>query len=104
MGELLSIETELKPINDRCKSFYGKASVIYDSKTSNVMLKSYNTIVCYVDANDVLHKTWKGYSNTTMRHVREFVLQQLDHNITKKEWSSMTLEPEPIISRGIFMD
>lgn len=104
MSKLLSIETNLKPINDRCKSFYGKASIIYDNDTGNVLLKSYNTIVCYLDKDYGFHRTWDGYSATSMRHIREFVLQQLEHNITKKEWSSMTVEQEPIISRGIFMD
>lgn len=91
MGELLSIETELKPINDRCKSFYGKASVI---RYENTYLKSYNTIVCYVDTDGVFHRTWKGYSATTMRHIKEFTTQILGRAITKKEWDSMTIEPE----------
>lgn len=35
------------PCYDGRKSFYGKAKVIEDDK--RISLKSYNTIVCYID-------------------------------------------------------
>jgi len=62
---------ELRAINDSRNSFYGKANVINeDGKTK---LKSYSTIVAYIE-NDkaVVNGT---YSPTTLRHIKEFLLQ-----------------------------
>lgn len=60
------------PCTDSRKSFYGKATVIYTPDNCKY-LRSYNTIVCYVDAFGIFHRTWDGYSATTMRHINSFL-------------------------------
>lgn len=60
------------PCTDNRKSFYGKATVIYTPDNCKY-LRSYNTIVCYVDAFGIFHRTWDGYSATTMRHINSFL-------------------------------
>lgn len=69
---------ELKPIFDKCKSFYGKAEVVRKNKTT-WQLKSYGSIVLThritaVKTTWIFHGT---YSNTTMRHIREYVRQAI---------------------------
>lgn len=52
------------PCYDGRKSFYGKAKVIEDDK--RISLKSYNTIVCYIDKQSKkLGKLFDSYSATT---------------------------------------
>ena len=45
------------------KDYYGKAVVIEDG--GNTILKSYNTLVCSIDADGNFHRHWYGYSRTT---------------------------------------
>lgn len=60
------------PYYDGRKSFYGKAKVIEDDK--RISLKSYNTIVCYIDKQSKkLGKFFDSYSATTMRHINSFM-------------------------------
>ena len=62
---------ELKPIYDGKKSFYNKAQIkTEDNKT---ILLSYNTEVCFIKNNKVNIKGF--YSNTTLRHIKEFLKQ-----------------------------
>lgn len=65
---------ELAARFDSRKSFYGKAQVAQDENEST--LYSYNTQVAKVDKNGklTLFPAW-NYSQTTRRHVREFVKQ-----------------------------
>ena len=94
------LKTELKTIYDKRKSFYKKAYIEYYidcsigySRIEKIKLYSYNTIVCTIDYVDScnrfyhLHNT-EMYSQTTLRHIREF-LQQLFYcktmKINKKE-------------------
>lgn len=39
------------------------------------LLKSYDTIVAYADADGRLYRMWDGWSRTTARHVAEFARQ-----------------------------
>lgn len=48
------------------RSFNGKAAIA--SEAGRVYLKSYSTIVGYVEG-ERFHRTWGGYSATTMTHV-----------------------------------
>lgn len=82
---------ELKPIDGR-KSFYGKAQVIFDK--GEAFLKSYNTIVCKVDADGVVHRFWDDWSATTGRHISAFVKVFADINVTpnKAWWNSLEVE------------
>lgn len=89
---------ELTPTRENVKSYYRKAMIIEeDGKTA---LKSYDTIVCYIDSEG-LHRTWNRYSATTMRHVWEFVLQMIgmpdmtNYKTCKSWWESLPVIPVP---------
>jgi len=67
---------ELVPIYDGRKSFYKKAKVIENRHSK--FLKSYNTKVASIlySDNDIIKVEVYGiYSNTTLRHVKEFLKQ-----------------------------
>lgn len=61
----------LNPNYDPKKSFYGKAVVITEGNT--IKLKSYNTIVAKITDNKPV--VFDTYSNTTLRHIKEFLRQ-----------------------------
>ena len=66
---------ELIPQNSTRKSFYSKAKIkIYDEW---VYLQSYNTDVCRVSNIAGINKAevFGTYSCTTLRHIKEFLLQ-----------------------------
>lgn len=86
------------------KSFYHKAFWAYgdDYDDDNIIVKtlySYNipvvTITICVDSNTVyIEKLWSGYSATTMRHIREFLNQNIGRNslnICKQWWENLTI-------------
>jgi len=55
-------------------------------------LISYWTIVCYVDKDGSFHRTWDGYSQTTVHnHVFKFI----QRSISKREWEAMPVENLP---------
>ena len=56
---------------DSRKSFYGKAEVLIEG--DKVMLRSYSTIVACIEGDKAEVYGW--YSNTTGRHIKEFLLQ-----------------------------
>ena len=71
---------ELMARYDSRKSFYGKAHVIEDGDRK--VLKSYNTYVCYIENGipynmdgSVITGTRYGWSQTTNRHIKEFIKQ-----------------------------
>ena len=65
---------ELQAIYDSRKSFYRKAFVECDN--GKKYLYSYDTKVAYIDENGVPHLLYNyDYSATTLRHVKEFILQ-----------------------------
>ena len=78
---------------DSRKSFYGKAHVLEDSN-GNIYLKSYNTLVCSIDANGHFHRLWSGYSATTQRHINSFIIEYRLSPVYagKKHWESMEVE------------
>lgn len=65
---------ELYPVVNSVKSFYGKALVI-TGDDGNIYLRSYETIVGYITPDGEFHRTWEYYSQTTMRHVNDFLAQ-----------------------------
>lgn len=89
---------ELTPIRENVKGYYRKAMVLENN--GKTALKSYDTIVCYLDSEG-LHRTWNGYSATTMRHVWEFVLQMIgkpdmtNYNTGKSWWQSLPVVSVP---------
>lgn len=80
----------LVPQYDSRKSFYGKARIYRNSKGS-ILLMSYETIVAEItDEIATEDKTQKvkvngWYSNTTARHINEFLQQYGYPKMTKKE-------------------
>ena len=65
------MEYLLNPQYNRQKSFYQKAKIrIEGGKT---ILKSYSTDVAYIENNQAFIKGF--YSNTTSKHIKEFLLQ-----------------------------
>ena len=77
----------LIPLFDGRKSFYNKALVV---DTENYMfLKSYNTIVAAIKKSNqklVLTENELFYTQTTLRHIKEFIKQfHYYKNETKKE-------------------
>ena len=77
----------LKARYDHAQSFYGKARTFVIGET--VFLQSYNTIVCSIDKSGEVKRYWEGYSNTTMRHVNEFLKQYGIDKSGKKYWESL---------------
>jgi hypothetical protein len=85
--------TELTPAYDSRKSFYGKAKVKHINNLH--LLYSYNALVCavygcakcdkYFLNNDVAERLL--FSNTTLRHIKEFLKQYttIKTDITKQD-------------------
>ena len=65
---------ELDARYDSRKSFYGKAHVI-DHENGTLELQSYNTIVARIENGEVKQSDIGVYSQTTNRHIREFIKQ-----------------------------
>ena len=85
--------SELYPIFNNQKSFYGKART-YRNKDC-IYLISYNTIVCYIDTRHYqIHRLWDGYSKTTLMHINEFGKQFIGKhfNLTAADWREMRVE------------
>lgn len=77
----------LEPIFSTQKSFYGKARMIVDGEST--ILTSYAVKIAEIENGKIkMLCGTKDLSNTTMKHLREF-LRQLDHGdiaeLTKKE-------------------
>ena len=69
------------------KSYYGKAVVIEEA--DEIMLRSYNTIVCKIDRNGEFKRIWGGYSATTMNHINDFRRAFRLAPLNKKAWVSL---------------
>lgn len=85
----------LQPHYTSNKSYYKKAIVHYDNTTNTFSLQSYNTIVAtYNNTTKTITKCWNGYSQTTMKHIIDFVRQYTNtpHTTTlnKKWWDNLT--------------
>lgn len=71
--------TELKTIYDNRKSFYNKATVTEDK--NGKYLTSYNTVVARITDKNNGYKiapyaeVYGTYSQTTLRHIKEFLKQ-----------------------------
>lgn len=83
-------ETELHPFYNRQKSFYGKARIINNGK--EMLLRSYDTIVCKIDNNGNFERLWGDYSTTTMAHINEFRKQNNFETLNKKAWLEMEVK------------
>jgi|TARA_R100001530_G_scaffold135867_1_gene114294 hypothetical protein len=75
------MESELKPIYTNNLSFYGKA--VIEETNNKKTLKSYNTKVCFIENNKAI--VTQTYSQTTLRHIKEFLKQNGFKAETKKQ-------------------
>lgn len=81
---------ELQPKFDRAKSFYKKANV-YRNNQGQILLMSYTTVVAEIndaittDTNKPTARVNGWYSNTTARHINEFLQQYGFDKMSKKE-------------------
>jgi len=73
---------ELFPKYDTRKSFYGKARII-EHENGDKDLISYTTTVASIKNNILYVYGW--FSQTTARHINEFLLQNGFDPMTKKE-------------------
>ena len=71
----------LETIYDSRDSFYGKAKVELDE--NQIILYSYGTLVAFIE-NSIAYITG-DYSQTTLRHIKEFLLQNGFVAINKKQ-------------------
>lgn len=71
----------LEAIFDDRASFYKKAKVI--EHNGIIYLQSYQTIVAKIENGEVYVRGW--YSQTTARHINEFLLQNGFEKMSKKE-------------------
>lgn len=80
---------ELIPINSRQASFYKKA--LYTIVNKEATLYSYTSSVCKVDLDrGAYYLNWDIpenllFSNTTLKHIKEFLVQKLGVNIKSKK-------------------
>ena len=61
----------LQALNDSKKSFYGKAKIRYEN--GKIILRSYQTDVAFIEGGKP--KVKGTYSQTTTRHIKEFLKQ-----------------------------
>lgn len=73
---------ELFPKYDTRKSFYGKARIV-EHENGDKDLISYTTTVASIKNNILYVYGW--FSNTTARHINEFLKQNGFNPMTKKE-------------------
>lgn len=88
---------ELHPHNTNQSSFYGKANVkVYiDGTNIRHILTSYETdvLTVYVSAGTVTHieRIWDGYSDTTMSHINELLMQQGFPKLSARAFRAMEI-------------
>lgn len=78
-------ENYLKPVFENVKSYYEKATIKKYYNKENIIVKyellSYNTSILYLENNKIYFnykdiKNKKIYTNTTLRHIKEFLKQK----------------------------
>lgn len=74
---------QLESIHGTQKSFYGKA-IVKEIRNGSKVLYSYGTLVCGIDENNNIG-FMEYHSQTTGRHINEFLQQNGIAKMTKKE-------------------
>lgn len=77
---------ELAPRWGGRQSFYWKALVVQGNGCKT--LYSYGTPVVRIGRNGNVLRLWSGWSATSWRHIKEFLLQE-GLTMTKKQWDKM---------------
>ena len=92
---------ELVPIHDSHVSFNGRAYTAekfeyreeyQQDYLAEMILISYNTIVCGWSSNYGFVRYWGDYSSTTMRHINEFRKQLGYTSLSKKAWEDLPVK------------
>ena len=83
----------VNPTNNQ-KSFYNKAVQI--ELEDRIFLKSYDTIVCFIDKDQTVKRLWPDYSATTMKHVNSFLENNGLPKCGKKEWLKLETVENPL--------
>ena len=83
-------ESKLSCVYDKRNSFYGKAKVLIDDE-GNKYLKSYNSIIAEIhkDKVKINSNIPNCFSQTSLRHIKEFLKQNGFKVGTKKELINM---------------
>ena len=81
---------ELTPYYENRRSYYGKAQVEIDCDNTRT-LYSYGTPIIRIDSNGKVSRLWAGESATTLRHVKEFLLQN-GRDYSKKAYDAMEVK------------
>lgn len=84
----IKMEQELEIRYDSRKSFYGKANI--RAEGNKTILRSYNTDVAYIEDGKAIVNGM--YSNTTLRHIKEFLLQ---NGFKAENWSQIDKDYSP---------
>jgi hypothetical protein len=87
---------DLQARYDARQSFYGKARV-YEMDNGAKVLESYSTIVAVIEKGDLFLRG--RYSQTTTRHIREFMSQNGFYHNTTKEMQQYMTEKETIFNK-----
>ena len=77
---------QLQPVLNKQKSFYNKAKVENIGKEKNLL--SYGTLIVSIYNNKItyLNKNPEVYTQTTLKHLKDFLYQELNiKNLTKKD-------------------
>lgn len=77
----------LNPVVSRNKSYYKKAKVIEFKGFK--YLKSYDTIVCAITAENEFIRLWDKYSPTTINHINDFCAYYGFETLNKKQWEKL---------------
>ena len=77
------MKTELKPKYENAKSYYKKAEV--EERGHKIILWSYKTAVLIYNKEQGLLTISDTYSNTTLRHIKEFLKQWFNLDLNKNE-------------------
>ena len=102
------ISYELKPIYDGKTSFYGKATI---KEYGNLkLLYSYNTLVCAIYDNCYgiryfLNHDIKDnllFSQTTLRHIREFITQNMKAYLKNNNIDGKLTKADIIANEGAY--
>lgn len=84
----------LNPVVSRNKSYYKKAKVIEFKGVK--YLKSYDTIVCAITAENEFIRLWGDYSPTTQNHINDFCAYYGFETMNKKTWENMEVKSFPV--------
>ena len=82
-------EIKIANINKKADG-YSNRMIVVEELNGIQFLISYNTLIAYEDKAGKLHKTWSGYSRTSLRHLARF-----GYPVSKKEWQALPCEPIP---------